>query len=117
MNTDSQIVDATVASTSETQVGTINVPAGRSYRLTGVFAAHAQGGKCRIAIDTYPSLQGSYIQNSTNITETASNLVTPLNINVNGPAEISAFVTNAGGGSSTARVMLQYIDSGAGATN
>ena len=117
MNTDSQIIDATVESVSETQVGTINVPAGRSYRLTGIFAAHAQGGKCRIAIDTYPSLQGSYVQNSTNINETAANLVTPLNINVNGPAEISGFVTNSAAGSSTARIMFQYIDSGAGATN
>jgi len=117
MNTDSQIIDATVASTSETQVGTINVPAGRSYRLTGIFAAHGQGGKCRIAIDTYPSLQGSYVQNSTNILETAANLITPLNINVNGPAEISGFVTNAAATTGTARIMLQYIDSGAGATN
>lgn len=117
MNTDSQIIDATVASVSETQVGTINVPAGRSYRLTGIFAGHAQGGKCRISIDTYPSLQGSYIQNSTDITSTGPNLMTPLNINVNGPAEISGFVTNNGAGSSTARIMFQYIDSGAGATN
>jgi hypothetical protein len=120
MNTDSQIIEATVASTSETQVGTINVPSGRSYRLTGVFAAHAQGGKCRIAIDTYPSLQGSYIQNSTDInslTYTAAASPSPLNINVNGPAEISAFVTNSAAGSSTARVMLQYIDSGVGSTN
>ena len=120
MNTDSQIIQATVASLAETQVGTINVPAGRSYRLTGIFAAHPQGGTCRVAIDTYPSLQGSYIQNSTDINSlafTAAASPTPVNINVNGPAEISAFVTNAGAGSATARVMFNYIDSGMGATN
>ena len=123
MYTDSQIIDATVASVAESQVGTINVPAGRSYRLTGIFAGHAQGGTCRVAIDTYPSLQGKYIQNSTDINSIASATIfgapspTPLNINVNGPAEISAFVTNLAAGSATARVMFNYIDSGAGATN
>jgi len=120
MFSDSNIIDATVASVSETQVGSISVPAGRSYRLTGIFAAHAQGGTCRIAIDTFPALQGKYVQNSTDInslTYTAAATATPLNINVNGPAEISAFVTCAGAGSSTARVMFNYIDSGAGATN
>ena len=117
MFSDSQIIDATVASTAESSVGTINVPAGRSYRLTGLFAGHAQGGVCRVAIDTIPALQGSYVQTSTNITEIGASNITPMNINVNGPAEISAFVTNAGAGSSTARVMFNYIDSGAGATN
>lgn len=117
MFSDSQIIEATVASVAESSVGTINVPAGRTYRLTGIFAGHAQGGKCRISIDTYPSLQGSYIQNSTDITAITNTNITPLNINVNGPAEISALVTNNGAGTGTARVMFNYIDSGAGATN
>lgn len=120
MNTDSQIIDATVASVAESQVGTINVPAGRSYRLTGIFAAHPQGGTCRVAIDTYPSLQGQYVQNATDINAMAAASAaspTPVNINVNGPAEISAFVSNAAATTGTARVMFNYIDSGAGATN
>jgi len=123
MFTDSNLLDNVVASVSESSVGVLNVPAGRSYRLTGIWAGHAQGGTCRLAIDTYPSLQGKYIQNSTDIDSIANANVfgspgpTPLNINVNGPAEISAFVTNAGAGTGTARVMLNYIDSGAGATN
>ncbi len=112
MYTDSQILDATVASVAESQVGTLNVPSGRSYRLTGVWAGHAQGGTCRIAIDTFPALQGQYIQNSTDIDSIANANVfgapnpTPLNLNVNGPAEISAFVTNSGAGTGTARVMF-----------
>lgn len=123
MFTDSNIIDATVATVSESQVGSISVPAGRSYRLTGIWAGHPQGGTCRVSIDTFPALQGKYIQNSTDIDSIANANVfgspspTPLNINVNGPAEISAFVTNAGATTGTARVMFNYIDSGAGATN
>ena len=117
MMTDAQILDQTVATVQETSVGTINVPSGRVYQLTGLFGAHTTGGVMRYSVDTYPSLQGQYIQNSTDITQIGNTNVTPLNLSVRGPAEIQAFVTNNGAGTGTARVMFQYIDRGQGSTN
>lgn len=117
MMTDSQILDATVASTAETSVGTINIPSGRVYQLTGVFGAHTTGGTMRYSVDTYPSLQGQYVQNSTDITQIGNTNMTPLNLSIRGPAELSAFVSNNGAGTGTARIMFQYIDRGQGSTN
>ena len=117
MMTDSQILDAVVASTAESSVGTINVPAGRTYQLTGVFGAHTTGGTLRFAVDVWPSLQGQYIQNSTDITQIGNSNMPPRNLSVRGPAEISSFVTNNGAGTGTARIMFQYIDRGQGSTN
>jgi hypothetical protein len=110
---DSQTLSATIATVSESSIGTINVPSGRSYRLTSLFVAHPQGGTSRIAIDTYPALQGKYLQNSQDYLSTINNNFTPMNIAVNGPAEITIYASNAAATSGIAKAALGYIDSGA----
>ena len=48
---DSRVVSGTVASTSETQIGSdINVPQNQTWLLNGLFGAHPQGGTFRIAV-------------------------------------------------------------------
>jgi len=63
--TDNQVFSATVATVSETSMGTINIPSGRTYTITSLWGAGAGGGVYKISIDTYPSMQGVRVQNAT----------------------------------------------------
>ena len=113
--TDSQILNATVASTSETSLGSFSIPAGRSYTITNLWAGGV-GGTFRIAVDTYPSMQGKYMQNSTSPTEMGATNTHPVNIALSGPAELTGYISNAAATSTSCNLMVEYIDS-AGATN
>ena len=117
--TDSQVVSATVASTSETSLGTINVPAGRTYTITNLFGGHSSGGQYRIAIDTYVSMQGQYMQNQADGNTSMATGATLYNTSIQaiGPCSIEGFVTNADATTGTASIMINYVDSGPGATN
>jgi len=114
--TDSQSFSATINSTSETSMGQINVPSGRTYTITSLWGAGAGGGIYKISIDTYPSMQGVRVQNSTDPTQIASTIAYAENIAISGPAEISATMTNLSSSSTVCRINMEYIDS-AGATN
>ena len=114
--TDNQVFSATVASTSETSLGTINVPSGRSYTITSLWGAGAGGGIYKISIDTFPSMQGTRVQNSSDPTNIGATIAYNENISVSGPAEISCTVTNLSSSSTVCKVNMEYIDS-AGATN
>ena len=114
--TDSQVFSATVATTSETSLGTVNVPSGRSYLITSLWAGLAGGGTYRIAIDTYPSMQGVRIANASDPTNIGANPPYSENISVSGPAEITVYVTNLSATSTRCVCNMEYIDS-AGATN
>ena len=123
MYTDSQILSATVASTSETSLSKINVPMGRTYKITGLWCGtnNSGGGLFRISSDIYPQANFTYVQNSTsdialNGILTSNSSVYPVNIVINGPAEIEGFVTNLDATSGRSAIMIQYIDN-AVATN
>ena len=117
--TDSQVISSTVASASETSVGTINVPAGRTYTITSVYGGHSSGGQFRINLDTYVSMQGQYLQNQADgnsSSQTGANLYRT-NIAAIGPCSLTGYVTNADATTGTASIMINYVDSGPGATN
>ena len=117
--TDSQVISATVASASETEVGSVSVPAGRVYTLTNLFGGHSSGGQFRIAIDTYVSMQGQYMQNQADGTTSSATGAILYNTSVRaiGPCTITGYVTNANASTGTASIMINYVDSGPGATN
>jgi len=113
--TDSQVLSATVAATAETSLGSFSIPAGRQYTITNLWAGGV-GGTFRIAVDTYPSMQGNYIQNSTTPVEMGATDTHPVNIALSGPAELTGYITNTASTSTLCKLEVQYIDS-AGATN
>lgn len=114
--TDSQSFSAVIAATTESSMGTINVPSGRTYTITSLWGAGAGGGIYKLSIDTYPSMQGVRVQNSSDPTHIGATIGYNENISVSGPAEISATMTNLSATSTTCRINMEYIDS-AGATN
>jgi len=87
--TDSRNVTGTVATTSQTQLGSdINVPSNQSWRIFSIFGAHSQGGTL----------------NDNEIGDGA--LGYPQNTTIKGPAVIKLFVTNASASSGTGRAQL-----------
>jgi len=117
--TDSQVISATVASVSETSLGTINVPAGRTYTITSLFGGHSQGGTFRINIDTYVSMQGVYMQNQVSGISSSDDGANQYRTNIAaiGPCTLTGYVTNAAATSGVGSIMINYVDSGQGATN
>ena len=111
---DSRVVSGTVASTSETQIGSdINVPQNQSWLISGVYGAHPQGGTFRLAVDSLPGMNGTYIHNSVDIGSLSaagngSAEIYPQNFVVAGPADVQLFTTNAAATSGTAKAMLNY---------
>ncbi len=125
MYTAAQILDnggTAVASTSETSLGKINIPMGRTYQITGLWCGtnNAGGGTFRMASDIYPQANFTYVQNSPSDislgTATANSSISPVNITITGPAEFEGFVTNLSATSGRSAIMIQYIDNAA-ATN
>ena len=113
---DNQVFSAVVASTSETSCGSVNVPSGRTYTITSLWGAGAGGGVYKISVDTYPSMQGVRVQNSSDPTNIGATLAYNENISIMGPAEISTTITNLSATSTNCKINMEYIDS-AGATN
>jgi hypothetical protein len=111
---DSRVVSGTVASTSETQIGSdINVPQNQSWLISGVYGAHPQGGTFRLAVDSLPGMNGTYIQNSVDIGSLSaagngSAEIYPQNFVGPGPAVVQLFTTNQAATSGTAKAMLNY---------
>jgi len=111
---DSRVVSATIASASETQIGSdINIPQNQTWLINGLMAAHPQGGTFRIAVDSLPGMNGVRIQNST-VTKALSDAgngsaeIYPSNFVVQGPAVLQFFATNAAATSGTATAMVNY---------
>jgi len=114
--TDNQVFSATVATVSETSLGQVNVPSGRTYTITSLWGACAGGGTYRIAVDTYPSMQGNRVANTADPTNIGATIAYNENISISGPAEISAYVSNLSATSTLCKINMEYVDS-AGATN
>lgn len=111
---DSQVVSQTVASVSETQIGTdINVPQNQTWLINGLFGSHPQGGTFRIAVDSLSGMRGVRIQNSVDGNSLSaggngSSEIYPANFVVQGPAVVQLFTTNAAATSGTATGMINY---------
>ena len=111
---DSRVVSGTVASVAESQVGSdINIPQNQSWLISGAFAAHPQGGTFRLAVDSLPGMNGTYIQNSTvnkslSDASNGSAQIYPQNFVVAGPAVVQMFVSNDAATTGTAKAMLNY---------
>ena len=108
---DSRVVSGTVASVSETQVGSnINIPQNQTWLITSIWGAHPQGGTFRLAVDSLPGLNGTYVHSSNNTmgTDAGSASVYPQNFVIAGPAVVQLFTTNAAATSGTAKAMLSY---------
>lgn len=111
---DSRVVSQTVASVSETQIGSdINIPQNQTWLINGVFGAHPQGGTFRLAVDSLPGMNGVRIQNSTDggtlsAAGNGSSEIYPANFVVQGPAVVQLFTTNAAATSGTAKAMINY---------
>jgi len=114
--TDTAVFSATLATLSESSLGNVNVPSGRTYTITSFWGAGAGGGTYKISVDTYPSMQGVRVQNSSDPTNIGGTIKYSENISVQGPAEISATMTNLSTTSTVCKINMEYIDS-AGATN
>ncbi len=115
MYSDSQVMNATVASTSETSLGSIQIPAGRQYVITSLWCGGV-GGTYRIEVDTYPSMNGQYVQNQGDPTNIGPSIKTDTNLAISGPATLSGYITNTASTSTSCNLQVNYIDS-AGATN
>ena len=74
-----------------------------------------------MASDIYPQANFTYVQNSVsdiaiNGITTSNSTVFPVNIVINGPAELEGFVSNLSAVAGRSAIMVQYIDNAA-ATN
>ncbi len=110
---DSRVLTATVASVSETEVGSVNVPSNQTWLINGLFSAHAQGGTFRIGIDSIPGMNGIRVQNSVDggtlsAAGNGSSEIYPANFIVQGPATVTMFTSNGGAGSAVATAMINY---------
>jgi len=111
---DSRVVSGTVASTSETQIGSdINIPQNQTWLIGGLYASHPQGGTYRIAVDSLPGMNGVRIHNSVeggslSAAGNGSSEIYPTNFVVQGPAVVQLFTTNDAATSGTSVGMINY---------
>ena len=116
--TDSQTISATVASSSEVELNSINVPSGLVYTLTSLWSGHDNGGggEIRLKIDTYTQGNFNYVMNGLSSSVSSSDIRTPVNIPVRGPALIQTFMTPDDATSGEGVIQVEYINS-EGSTN
>ena len=109
---DSRVVTGTVASTSETQIGSdINIPQNQTWLIGGLFASHPQGGTFRIAVDSLPGMNGVRVQNSVeggtlSAAGNGSSEIYPTNFVVPGPAVVQLFTSTNAATSGTSVAMI-----------
>lgn len=108
---DSRLVSTNIASTTETEVGSLNVPKNQAWLLTSLWGAHPQKGTYRMEIDSLPGMAGRYVFNSDDPdvigSATGSSNLNNLNFVVNGPATITFFGTPAAAAAGEAQIQLQ----------
>ena len=106
--TDTQALTGTISSTSETSLGSIDIPSNQTWKIYGVYGTSA-GGSYRIAPSTLASGKFEYYQNSTNQAELANNNMYSTDIILRGPCSIECFITNQSATSTAnSRVQLMY---------
>jgi len=102
---DSQFFSATIA-TTETSFGSVNIPAGQTWKLTSIGLSGASLTSGRIAIDTLPGLNGVYANQSVTAAQIDTVNSMPLSYVINGPATMTLYGT--GSSSATALVQVNY---------
>ena len=101
---DSIVNSGTVASVSETQVGsTISIPNNQDWLITGLWSQHSQGGTARISIPQLSGMRGVYMINSE-----GSSIWYNTNFVVRGPANIELYVSAKAATSDVAYFMVNY---------
>ena len=111
---DSIVNSGTVASVSETQVGsTISIPNNQDWLITGLWSQHSQGGTARISIPQLSGMRGVYMINSEggdSLSPAAdgSSIWYNTNFVVRGPANVELYVTPTAATSDIAYFMMNY---------
>jgi hypothetical protein len=111
---DSIVISGTVASVSETQVGsTISIPNNQDWLITGLWSQHSQGGTARISIPQLSGMRGVYMINSAggdSLSPAAdgSSIWYNTNFVVRGPANIELYVSPTAATSDVAYFMVNY---------
>ncbi len=111
---DSIVNSSTVASASESQVGsTISIPNNQDWLITGLWWQHSQGGTARISIPQLSGMRGVYMINSEggdSLSPAAdgSSIWYNTNFVVKGPANIELYVTAKAATSDVAYAMMNY---------
>ena len=111
---DSIVNTGTVASASETQVGsTISIPNNQDWLITGLWSMHSQGGTMRISIPQLSGMRGVYMINSEGGESLSpgadgSSIWYNTNFVVRGPANIELYQTPTANTSDTAYWMVNY---------
>ena len=107
---DSQVWNATVASTGETTLGNIAVPANATWVIYKIWC-QGTGGTYRLDVTgTYDidDLNGKFIQNSDGDTTKNSNTY-DVDILVRGAATLTVYGTNNDSASTSCNAMIQYL--------
>lgn len=111
---DSIVNSSTVASASESQIGsTISIPNNQDWLITGLWWQHSQGGTARISIPQLSGMRGVYVINSAggdSLSPAAdgSSIWYNTNFVVKGPANIELYCTPTSATSDLAYGMMQY---------
>jgi hypothetical protein len=111
---DSVVNSGTVASATETKVGsTITIPNNQDWLITGLWFMHGQGGTGRISIPQLSGMRGVYMLNSEggdSLSPAAdgSSIWYNTNFVVRGPANIDLLVTPTTATTDTAYAMINY---------
>lgn len=111
---DSIVNSSTVASASESQVGsTISIPNNQDWLITGLWWQHSQGGTARISIPQLSGMRGVYMINSEggdslSPATDGSSIWYNTNFVVRGPANIELYVTPTAATSDVAYAMMNY---------
>ena len=111
---DSIVNSSTVASASETQVGsTISIPNNQDWLVTGLWWQRSQGGTARISVAQLSGMRGVYVINSEggdSLSPAAdgSSIWYNTNFVIRGPANIDLFVSPTAATSDLAYGMINY---------
>lgn len=111
---DSIVNTSTVASVSESQIGsTISIPNNQDWLITGLWWQHSTGGTARISIPQLSGMRGVYMINSAggdalSAAAAGSSIWYNTNFIVRGPANIELYVTANAVTSDTAYAMMNY---------
>ena len=111
---DSIVNSSTVASVSESQIGsTVTIPNNQDWLITGLWWQHSQGGTARISIPQLSGMRGVYMVNSAggdSLSPAAdgSSIWYNTNFIVRGPANIELYVTAGAATSDVAYAMMNY---------
>jgi len=108
--TDGRVESSTVATTTQSQVGsTINIPANQSWDIYRVYGA-GTGGSFQLTVDSLPGANFSWLQQSNAGFDEIGPDGDPylVSIQIRGPASLKNYVTNDAATSTLCGMYMQY---------